>query len=183
MSVFFWFNYALWQCFVHRQICFPCDITWSVLLCAGLLQSNRRQECFTMWFSSQIKWGGDSAVGKIFLNCFYLLQIKLIFNLMASVDALVETTKRNPPRAVQGLEESEMHLSCSGIPREGEVHNLTHFLPQSVKDFILQSLNGPCSKTRISKQQVSSTSKVDSPSRYSTPSRVLLNLHESAICP
>lgn len=158
MFVFFWFDYALWQCFVHGQICAWSDLfsVWNCLICRFVCWSFTKQqetdECFKMWLSSQIKWWGDSAVGKIFLNCFYLFQIKLIFNLMASVDALTEMTRRNPPRGVQGLEESELHLSCSGIPREGEVHNLTPFHPQSVKHYILQSLNGPCSKTRISRQ-------------------------------
>lgn len=67
---------------------------------------------------------------------------------------LTEVTRRNP-RAVQGKELvltgwKREHLSCSGIPRDGEVHNPNPVRPsQSVKDHIPQSLNGPSADSKF----------------------------------
>lgn len=105
--------------------------------------------------------------------------------------ALTEVTRRNPPRVVQGkelvLSDWKTRHTC---PAQGS---------QETEKFItLLSLSPPphfcegqhpsdpqCAmqQTSISRQQAASTSKVDSPLGYSTPLRVLLNLHVSSICP
>lgn len=40
INVFIFFNLLSWQSFVYSQILFPCEVNYSLLFCAGLLQSS-----------------------------------------------------------------------------------------------------------------------------------------------